>query len=448
MWWFALIYSLNSALPTDLVFKVLAVSIGVLSINILDFLIFSAPALTLLPTYRTRRTVVTVMHPAMKWAMGLFIIAFLWAATVGVLRMDVLTAKWAISSLRNFLIVPVAMYMGYQVLGNLKQCRAIVWIIFLGSMASAIMSIKNGGDTSAELAERGGAFDMLRATALQVAGDTGLLAACLLMFSWISRTAFLPLILAVPSFIIAIAGMFFIPHRSSWLVFAIVCLYAAFWVWPTQTGRKILLGTLGAAGGAVVIAILITIVAQQTGTDVGEWAQRRMKSLFPDSDTREARAWDTRIPGMLFDLEIISHNPFGGGFGIHENMILAGFASPTPRHTPWTSTWAESGPMGFAAFSIIIIGSIVVGLRLARQGTDNWIRLMGLIGTAWGVSAYSIGWFSLSWNSPRQALMLGLITGLTFRCRDLVLTERSLYLPAGYDSEELHSSGAYGAIQS
>ena len=148
----------------------------------------------------------------------------------------------------------------------------------------------------------------------------------------------------------------------------------------------------------------------------------RLHSFLPDDQAYTARAWDSRMPGMWIDLAICAEYPLlGGGFGVHEAHSMRTGESASTRHTPWTSTLAESGVIGLAAFALAVGGMIVLGTRLARTGLDRWMMLLGAGVACQGVSAFILGWVSLSWNSPRQAIMLGLLLGLVLRCRELAL---------------------------
>lgn len=422
MWWFALIFFANAVLPHNSVVYEYRVSVGGFPVNILDALVFFGVGLSLLPIWR-RALPAARSHPV--WARGLMLLMA--AGIVGVFQSYLfypdLPPRFRLPPMRNFFLVPACMYASYQVITRPQQAKTVFWVIFLSSLGSAVASVVTGGSQTFTIAETSGsAFDSLRMTALDVGGDAGLLAACVLLFSLVSGLRFLPLLFAWLLVAVAAMGMFFIPHRSTWLINFITCWFAAFILWPTDRGRKWLIGTVTVLSLLVVGAAMTAVVESTTGKDFSAWVTQRLESLLPSDDGTHAKAWDTRLPGAQRELSLWLDNPLlGRGFAAQEGASFEDGFWVSYRHTPWISTLLETGPLGVAGFAVVIGSLVIAGTRMARTGPDLWFALVGAMGASWGVACVWMGAFTLSWNSPRLAIALGLLAGAFFRLREFAI---------------------------
>lgn len=431
MWWFAVIFLYN-AWATPQLNLVAGITLGGVSIKYYDILLYLGPILMLASLGRARTA--TKSHPAYVASLVLFGIAFTLASVVGFFGIQDGYLPLFIWPMRVMLTTIIAIYMGYRVLQHPAQCRTLFWIVFIGSLGSALIAVFIGGETTATIASTASSssFNDLRTSALAVTGDAGLLAACVCIFAMVQGLGLLPKAITLPGLLIAAAGMFFIPHRSHWLANFLTCLFAAFWLWPRRLGRKIILTGTVCAGLLLVAGIATSIVQTETNRDFGGWVQKRLQSMLPDDTSNEHRAWDTRTPGLVYDLNLWLHSPlYGGGFGIHEANALRTGNFVDFRHTPWTSTLAETGLIGFAAYATLIGGMIILGTRLARTAPDRWMMLLAAAIACHGIVSFIFGCFTFSWNLPRPALTLGLFGGLIFRCRDLASNAgpEAQYLP-------------------
>ena len=424
MWWFAILYFVNAVAPHNtLIYNDdYRLVIAGMPINILDGLMLLCGILSIMPS-RSPYFIAQV-HPAFKRGLLLLFIAFGIGVLISFVFSPDLPSRFRLPPIRNFVLAPLCLFMGYRALSYPRQARTAFWIVFISSIGSAAASIISQGQATSALAETSRAsFDTLRHTALDVSGDAGLLAASVILFCMVSGTTLLNF--AVRGFLLVIcaAGMFLIPHRSTWLLDVMTLAYAGFIMWPFNMGRKILANSAVFLGLLASGFVLMLAIQAQTNRDFSGWVEDRLASLLPGSEkAHEAKAWDTRVPGMVYELKMWLGNPvLGRGFAAQEDQAIKDAEFYSFRHTPWASTLCETGLIGFAGFAFVIVGLAVVGTRLARQGPDRWFVLLGAIGASWGVVCFIAGFFTLHWNSPRAAITLGLLAGLIFRARDLSL---------------------------
>ena len=131
-------------------------------------------------------------------------------------------------------------------------------------------------------------------------------------------------------------------------------------------------------------------------------------------------------------------------------------------HNVWTSSLAQSGILGLLGYMVPPISMMLIGWRMIRQSNDKNLLFMGALAAVVGCSAFLLSFMTLSINTQRQAITLGLLCGMLYRCRAIQLTMAREY--AGYLEEgELPvyeqameadvyawgpGSGGYGAGQS
>lgn len=422
MWWVALFYFVNAVAPhlTVVYNDKYRIVIAGFPINILDGLLAIGLLLSVLPVWKKIAT--PIEHPCKvkKWALFCLWTALILGTLESYLFLPGIPSYARIIPIRNFILVPICIFLAYRFFTKPQQAKFLFWTIFLSSLGSAISSIVTSRGTTSELIELGTfSYDALRKSALDVAGDAGLLAVCIILFSLIIKKRLMPYWLTIIFLIISIAGLFFIPHRSAWLIFFLTILYVGWFVWPYDAKRKLNIFAQLLLYSIVILALAITTVQQQTGKDFDGWIQRRILSIIPDESSNQPKAWDTRIPGMLYELSLWIYSPITGrGFSAQAYHAMRGDTEikMSFNHTPWVSTLCETGLVGEFGFIFAIGGLTLYGLRLARKVHDNqWLGYLGVIGTAWGFWCIVMGWMSMSWNSTRAGITLGLLSGLVFR---------------------------------
>ena len=176
-----------------------------------------------------------------------------------------------------------------------------------------------------------------------------------------------------------------------------------------------------------IVLVGVLAVSLMTGRDYGSYVENRLVSLLPGEEAAfrpAAKAWDTRLPSAGRELILWSSSPiFGRGFGIGDLDDLAtGYHGY--HHNVWTSTLSETGIIGLAGMLVVVFGTIVIGQRLAKDRGGRPYVLTGALAAITGVAALLAGTMTMSINTQRQALSLGLIFGLALRTRVLQLAHR------------------------
>jgi hypothetical protein len=129
----------------------------------------------------------------------------------------------------------------------------------------------------------------------------------------------------------------------------------------------------------------------------------------------------------------------------------------------WTSSLAQSGILGLLGYMVPPVSMMLIGWRLVRQSNDKGLLYMGAMAAVVGCSAFLLSFMTLSINTQRQAISLGLLCGMVYRCRAIQLTMARAREYTGYlDEGELPAyeqfaeadayaweseSGGYGARQ-
>lgn len=383
-------------------------------INILDGLTLAGLLASFLPQ---RRAVLTGRpHPLLIWILVFFLLATL-AGTFGAVIEEVRFSALVIG-LRNTLTVPAAVWLGYRVIATPRKALTMGYVIALGSLLSAIFALVFVRDATETIAVEEAAFDLLRTPV--VGGDAGLLLACLIPFCLVERSRLLGGWWGLPFLATCGAAMLLLPHRSAWLYAGVTIGFAAFILPRSNPRRKA--GVTFACMLVLILAALVSlnVVTQLTGRDFKSYLGERLASMMPGGDGG-AKAWDTRTPGLVRELELWASNPIlGRGFN-YQNIDELTHPGIGYNHTPWVSVTCQMGIAGLVAFFLAICGPILVGWRMVRQRIDRRSLLLAAAGAAYCFSSAVLGWLSMSWNTQRQALAVGLLAGMLLRCRAMQL---------------------------
>jgi hypothetical protein len=229
-------------------------------------------------------------------------------------------------------------------------------------------------------------------------------------------------------------GQFATLSRSDWVavVGALLTLPA---VLPREGRFKKVLAFVLAI--PVLLAFLwggVFVASAVMGRDLSTRMTNRVLTALPfargdDSYTR-AKAWDTRLPGVIRELQLFSESPvIGNGFGYTATgrVVQDGTAY---YHNVWSSSLAATGVAGFAAYLVPLVAVIVIGRRMVLQNVDKGSVLMGVIGFTMGIYLIIHGAATMSFNVQRGALLMGLLCGVVLRARAMQLTVLREY--AGY----------------
>ncbi|HEY7120318.1 MAG TPA: O-antigen ligase family protein, partial [Tepidisphaeraceae bacterium] len=398
-------------------------------INILDALV--AVGVIFLPfTLGRRRFESERMHTALKWSFGLLLLGTVTAALMGFIT-GCDQREMALMS-RNVLNLAICLLIGYASVTDMRSAKWAGYIVLVSSFASACAALIFMRESTETLSMIGSTLQALRSN--NMGGDLGVVLAGFIAFCLVSRLRYIPWIIGLPAGAIAVMGSFALPHRTCYVV-AIITLSFAVWLLPRAgIGRRVATGFVLAMAAMAMVTVGVILYSRVTGRNFKEYVETRVISILPNTDLgrKENHAWDTRLPGIMYEMRMWISSPlFGRGFGSQEVMAkrdpegAMGF-----RHNVWTSSLAEGGLPLFLGFLFPCVASVVVGWRMAKGGADRTTVMIGAIGALEGVLCFVYASCTMSINVQRPAIPLGLICGLLLRTRQIQAAVAQEY--AGY----------------
>lgn len=440
MWLIALISLLNACLNNRFVnSEGFRIDVAGLPINVYDVLLMVALVWSVLPAsssyFRTGH-----VHKALIWAIALCFAALTLGTIAAIANPDSLSRS-VITTIRNFMMVPVCTWVGYRCTRNLNSALGYCYVVVLCGLFA----------TGAILLDFGAATESLKATSditnvriVQYVSNYGGLAAGLLLFCVGFKGK--PLLPRWPALIVAgvcCVGQCATLSRSDWLAVA-AGLVAAVAIMPAYTLNRKLLTSL-IAFPVIIGCLFVAMFAVQsvTGRDIMGKMGQRVASILPWQQDGVASASSTRIAGTLKELELWRGSPvWGNGFGIHDALALDDWVAAAGgfRHNTWTSTMAETGLLGLAAMGLMCFGQIVIGYRMVRDRLDRRTVLIGALGVITGCHYFVHGLCTMSFNAPRFAIPVALTFGVVLRVRAIeraIAQEYAGYLP---DASQLDTS--------
>jgi hypothetical protein len=244
-------------------------------------------------------------------------------------------------------------------------------------------------------------------------------------------------VLTLGLFLLTVAGVFAPPHRGAYVTGVLILCFSALVLPRVPLGRRF---ALAAIGMVLIGSTLLTgavVMSRITGRDFEHYVvQKRLKQLAPwlDEETK-VTVTGTRLPGILAELKVWSESPLiGQGFAISSRVEAEEGGELGMNHNVWTSALAQYGPVGFFAFAVPIVGTIVVGRRMVRAQTDVHMAVFGALAAIMGAMAFIWASLSLSINQQRLGMLVGLMFGMAFRCRAMQLTLERQHALWEYDS--------------
>jgi hypothetical protein len=338
---------------------------------------------------------------------------------------------------RNVAALGISVFLGYFAVSNLRLARWAGIVVLASSAASAFFILLFLRESAEALTWSRSSFHMLRTTTM--GGDAGVVGAAFALFALVSGLAFLPKPVLFGLLLLCTGGAFALPHRSSWLASGGAILFAGLVLPRIPFGRRVGRGAmyLGVIGAILLSGVLM--YSRLTGRNFGEYVMIRVRSMNPwVEETRDNRAWETRLPGVFVELKIWLGSPLiGSGFGVQTLMSGRGEDLGVGyRHNVWTASLAEGGIPLFLGYLLPCVLCVVVGRRMVRDRMDQATVMAGAIGAAHGVLCLILATATMSINTQRQAIALGLITGLVLRVRDMQLATLRSYDGYAETSEE------------
>ena len=417
----------NACLKTVWINSVyLRFNVGTFPVNINDVLMAVGLLISLIPKgqsyFETEKP-----HPGLSWAIVLFLLAVA-SGGIGAMQNGA-TARQVSTTARNLFEVPVLIYLGYRLLPRPSSAVFYCYLVALAGICTSVLISTNFGGQIEDLQ---GGRDITTVRIVDFVSNYAGLASALIIFSLGSgaKPLFRPWV-AVPLAAVCYIGQFATLARSDWLAMT-AGVAAAIVIMPKyQWSSKLTFAVVVVPIMAVFLYLGMVGAAALSGKDVVGKMRDRVLTLLPgDHDGVPKKAWDTRLIGATQELTLWSQSPIiGRGFGIQDTQgeNHGGF-----RHNTWTSTLAETGLFGFAAFSFLCIGQIVIGRRMVRDRLDRGSVLIGGLGVITGVHFIIHGYCTMSFNQVRWAIPLALTFGIVIRCRAMQLAmaaEYQGYLP-------------------
>ena len=424
MLFLALLIILNAALNNNTIVNKVRLEVGGLPISIMDgAVILCAIGALLRPRstagyYKTDRT-----HPVFWWVMGLFMLGLI-GGMVGAMWNGA-TSRQIITCIRNYAAAPAALYAAYYLTANFKSAKWFLYLQVLAGVIASVMIVLYFQAKTETVRE----VNVIGIRAVMFVSAYAGLAVALLFYSLSANLRLMPLLLALAAIGICLVGQFATLSRSDWVA-CIAAVGVTVMLIPRER-RMLSLGRMALATPFLIGSIILGLYfgSKITRKDLFDTMSKRLVTLLPGdhAGAPKSKAWDTRLPGILKELEIWAGSPIiGGGFGVHDTSIASPYTTEGLRHNSWTSTLAETGLIGFAAFSLMTGACAYCGLRLVREGTDRYMVLIGVLAVATASYEVTHGLATMSFNQVRWGLPLFVMSGVALRMRAMQLTHQRL----------------------
>jgi hypothetical protein len=331
---------------------------------------------------------------------------------------------------RNLLGLAASICFGYYFLYTPRSGKMLAWVYVLSGLAASLMILLFFSNRAAELRSYEN-LNTLR-TIEYVSCYAGL-ACLLLLFTLIAGVRLMPIWLTVLLAVVALIGQFATLSRSDWLGtfagFAVLFLLI-----PREKRLGRLVTTLVLAPVMFVTLLAgVYLTSRVTGIDFYGKMAYRLASMLPGSEGGEQKAWSTRLPSAFYELKMWSESPiWGNGFAAQNRAEWSNKALGGMHHNPMTAALCETGLFGFTAYWMIFVAMFIVGRRLVRARLDPGSMLVG------GLACVSAAYFlvysvsTLSINTLRGAIPLGIVCGAVLRARAMqrtMLAQWEGYLP-------------------
>ena len=417
MWFLAILVLLNAFANNSEFVNKMRITVAGMPINVFDGLITLGVLIALVRPRASAKFVQTSgMHKAMACMLLLFTVAFFGGLAGGMVNGA--TDRQIFTAMRNFAAAPAAVYLAYFLTANVNASRRYLYIAVAAGVVASFMILvffKTKTETRTFT-------NLNNARAVVYIGAYAGLAAALLFYSISSGVRLAPVVIASVVMGACLVGQFGTLSRSDWLATG-AAMGAGFVLLPKE--QRVRSAIRAAMAVPVLIASLwvgLYLGSQVTGKDMFGKMTDRFYSMLPGDRAggEKAKAWETRLPGIFRELRAFASSPvIGRGFAIQDTPEMEGRWYAGLRHNSWTATLAETGILGFAAFSVMVGGMIVCGRRMVRDRTDQTTVLIGAFGVITGVFFIFHGLSTMSFNQVRSGLPLFVTAGVVLRTRQM-----------------------------
>lgn len=433
MWFLFILTVMNSAFHQEGIILALRLDIGGIPLNLLDAAQGLGFLCCVVGTLGSRSRFVTIRaHPVLGATLILFSASALIGLVLGAL--ESIRNYTLLIGLHTLLAFPVAMWAGYYFIKQPRSVERFAHIHVIGGVLSAGLITFFFFGRAAELSI-GQSVESIRA--VQYVSTYAGMAAALLLYMVASPSERLyPIWLLLPLLLFCLTGQFATLSRSDWYSVTAAIVALPVFLIGCARAKELFRFVAWIPGLAIALIITVVIASALLERDLGASMQRRLRSALPsqrgdDSYSRD-KAWDSRLPGVMRELEMWGKSPvWGQGFG-YTSASTFDMHGISTNHNVWTAALATNGIIGFAAYLIPVAGLVVVGRRLIRDAVYRGEVLMGVIGITTGVYHFVHGAATMSFNVQRGAIALGVVVGAVLRARAIQLTLAREAEYAGY----------------
>ncbi|MBC8106753.1 MAG: hypothetical protein H7Z14_09205 [Anaerolineae bacterium] len=354
--------------------------------------------------------------------------------------------RWKLIFSREFFGMLAAVYTGYRLIPSMKAASKIPYAFIFAGIGTAIFLLTAFARGSERYALHG---DTNALRTVQFVTVYAGVACALLLYSVLSGTRLFPTPIAL-----VLAGFCFIGqlaplHRSDWVAQVAAIGAVPLGLRPGQRIRQGFRLILAAIALVLSLWIGLHVASAATGRNFHKTFEDRVISLLPSERLKQSdqKAWDTRLPAIQVELEMWLVNPLmGRGFGAQESTGLDSAVGFGFHHNAYSSTLVQVGIIGFLGVVLAVWSPVFVGMKLVRAGNDRASVLIGGLGIVAGVQQGVLGMATASFNGYRMAMMIGLISGMCFKVRDMQLTALRLNAEYGFMPGYDGTGGAFPVI--
>ncbi|HEX3355543.1 MAG TPA: O-antigen ligase family protein [Tepidisphaeraceae bacterium] len=323
-------------------------------------------------------------------------------------------------AVREFAAWPIYAFIGYRLLATPESAYRFMYVIVLAGTLTATMLLLNFGENT-EHYEWTQDLNSLRS--VQFIGPYAGMAAMVLIYSIASGIKLLPTPVALPLACYCLMGQCAPLHRGEWMGMCF-CAVGMFFLLPRE--KRVATAVKGVVVGILVLlAGLLTInfVTNVMHRDFGKIVQDRFDSMLPTERTnsKEGKAWDTRLDSITAELSIWADNPIlGGGFNIQDEMALEGKIENWGafNHNGWASVLCKSGIVGFIPSMMLLASLLFIGRKLAVSHVHPGTTMMGVFACMCGIYLFSGILAGMVWTM-RYGMLIATACGMAYRCLNI-----------------------------
>ena len=314
---------------------------------------------------------------------------------------------------RNYVTLPAAALIGFHGPRHERDYDRYVWTLFIGGVGVSLLILLFFTSKGSEL---GAQESLVSVRAVQYVSNYATFGACLFVIAAIRR-AYLPVWLALVAAAFCFVGQVATLARSEWLACLAALLVMVFQLERRFRLRVLLVGTVATVGLVLALWGGLAAVSTLTGRDWTAAMEERTLTLLPgERQATERKAWDTRLPGAMRELELFASSPlWGRGLGIQDaEESRHRYGDESWRHNTFTSFMAETGVLGLSGILVALVSMGSAGWRLRRHRARG-ISMVGSLGVIAPVFYAVLGLGTMSFNQMRWAIPLMLTFGVVMR---------------------------------